>query len=138
MQHFFCHWEVACRFQFNNSPFFPATDESHCRNVANIFSSNAQYWVRYRLILSFFHSFIACIHINSSFQVAFFPVDKNQKSWFQKPWFCAFWKKLFIFAYFSTFLYNVVRIISILTYIYSICMFSWFSKAEKRFWKFFF
>ena len=43
------------------------------------------------------------------FLFAFLPLDKNQKSKFQKPWFCAFWKKLLTIAYFSTFLYNFLE-----------------------------
>ena len=38
---------------------------------------------------------------------AFFPLDKNQNSLFQKPWFCAFWKKLLIFVYSRS--YNTKR-----------------------------
>ena len=50
MQHFFCLWEIVCRFQLNNSPFIPLTDESLCHNVTNKFSSNAQYWVGDKLM----------------------------------------------------------------------------------------
>ena len=67
-------------FQLNNSPFFPSTDESLCRNV-----KNAQCWVGDRLILIFFSLLWVFIHMNSSLQLPFFPLDQNEKSKFQKP-----------------------------------------------------
>ena len=41
--------------QLNNSPFFPWSDKLLCRNVTNKFNSDAQYWVRDRPIVLFFH-----------------------------------------------------------------------------------
>ena len=89
------------RFPLNNSPFFSSTDESLCPNVTNKFINNAQ----------FFHFFVM-MRLRSyeqQFTVAFLPLDKNQKSKFQKPWFCMFLTKQLIFVYISTFLQDVLE-----------------------------
>ena len=75
IQHFLWLWEVVCRFQVNNSPF-PSTDESLYRDDTNKFSSNLQYLVGDRLIISFFLFWCACIHLNGVFSCLFASREK--------------------------------------------------------------
>ena len=106
------------------------TDESLCRNV-----TNAQYWVRDRLILAFFHYYVLTFMWTIPYSCLTVFLDENEKSKFQKPLCCAFWKKILIFAYFSIFFIRFFRNISILSYIFSIFMLSWLSKTENKYCK---
>ena len=85
-----------------------------------------------------FSLWCACIQIDSSLQLSFFPLNKNQKSKFQKPWFCGFWEKLLIFAYFSTFFIGYFRNTSILTYIFNFYIILTFKSLKKILKIFFF
>ena len=55
MQHLFMSLESSLQISAQKATIFSSTDESLCRNVTDKFTSNAQYWVGDRLILSIFY-----------------------------------------------------------------------------------